>query len=542
MMSQMSTAIVLAALSLSGCASPGADTILFNGKIFTANPAQPWAEALAIRGDRIIAVGDNASISSQAGSSTRRIDLGGRTVVPGFNDAHQHVEIAPDAIALGLPDEPTLDQISAAVKTALPAAPPGQLITGVFGQTAWGDRSFTRAWLDTLAPANPVWLNSFTGHGVLLNSAAMALVDLKDEVKDPDGGRYGRDAQGRLDGRLEEYADAFAKRKLAQKTPPAIAADRFRKFAIEATGFGITTIQLIADPLPIAETSKRLVEADAPMRWRAYRFPMREAGGETIDSRPTLPPQPTARIDVRGMKWILDGTPIERLGFMRTPYSDAPGERGRLNLPASRIDEFVGWAYGSEDPLLVHAFGDAAIDAYLTALEHTGRPEVWRAKRPRIEHGDMMSPDLRSRVKAIGAVVVQNPAHFTFPEVFLARYGAERVAWMQPMKSLLDMGIPLAIGSDGPINPFLNILWASTHATNPREALTREQAVTAYTSGAAFAEFAEREKGQLAIGKLADLAVLSADVFTVPADQMEAIRSVMTMLGGRVVHETGAVR
>jgi len=136
---------------------------------------------------------------------------------------------------------------------------------------------------------------------------------------------------------------------------------------------------------------------------------------------------------------------------------------------------------------------------------------------------------------------VQNPTHFTFPEIFLARYGKERVAWIQPMKSLLDAGIPVAIGSDGPMNPFLNIMAAATHPTNPGEALTREQAVSAYTTGAAFAEFKEKEKGRLVVGMLADLAVLSADVFTVPVEQIEGIRSVMTMFGGRIVHETGAI-
>ena len=242
------------------------------------------------------------------------------------------------------------------------------------------------------------------------------------------------------------------------------------------------------------------------------------------------------------MKWIIDGTPIERLAHMREPYADAPAERGRLNLPQSRLDEFVGWAYGSEDPLLVHAIGDTALDAYLTALEKTGRPEVWRAKRPRIEHGDLMSPDVQARVRALGAVVVQNPSHFTFPEVFLQRYGAARVAWMQPMKALLDRGIPIAIGSDGPINPFLNVWWASTHLTNPSQALTREQAVIAYTRGSAFAEFTERQKGQLAVGMLADLAVLSTDLFTATAEQIPAITSLLTMVGGQAVHDTGVIR
>jgi predicted amidohydrolase YtcJ len=276
------------------------------------------------------------------------------------------------------------------------------------------------------------------------------------------------------------------------------------------------------------------------MRWKYFRYPI-GIGNNTMDSRPPMPPQPTARIDMRGMKWILDGTPIERLALMRAPYADAPATAGRLNLPVERIDQFVQWAYGTEDPLAVHAFGDGAIDAYVSAVERTGRPEVWQAKRPRIEHGDMMAPDLIPRVKAMHMLVVQNPTHFTFPDIMMARYGKERVAWMQPMKSLLAAGIPLAIGSDGPMNPFLNIMAAVTHPTNPNEALTREQAVSAYTAGSAFAEFKEHEKGQIAIGMFADLAVLSADLFSVPVTDIEAIRSVLTIFGGKIVHDSGAI-
>ena len=211
-------------------------------------------------------------------------------------------------------------------------------------------------------------------------------------------------------------------------------------------------------------------------------------------------------------------------------------------LALEQVNELLRTPSAEEDPLAVHGFGDGAIEAYIGALERTGRPEVWQAKRPRIEHGDMISPDLVPRVKAMHMLVVQNPMHFTFPEMFLQRYGKQRLAWMQPMKSLLDHGIPLAIGSDGPMNPLLNIMAAVTHPTNPKEALTREQAVTAYTAGSAFAEFQEQQKGQLAVGMLADLAVLSADLFTVPVPDMEAIRSVLTMLGGKIVHDAGAIR
>ena len=524
------------------CGDNSPDTIIVNGKVFTSNPMQPWAQAIAIRGDRVVGTADSATITAMAGPNTRRIDVGGRTVVPGFNDAHQHIGIAPPHDTLSLPMDPSLDQIAAALTMQITSSPAGRLIQGSFGPLAWGDAGFTRAWLDRLAPEHPVRLGSFTGHGALLNTRALQLIGIDENVKDPDGGAYGRDAQGRLNGRLEEYADYIAGHRLGLKTEPAEAVRLIREFAAEARSLGITSVQLMSTSLPIAEMSKRLVEADVPIRWRVFRFPLREAGGETFDSRPTLPPQPTPMIDARGMKWILDGTPIERLAFMRAPYLDAGGERGRLNLPVSRVDEFVGWAYGSEDPLAVHAVGDAALDAYIGAVERAGRAEVWRDKRPRIEHGDMLSPDLIARAKTLGMVVVQNPIHFSFGDVFPQRFDPERLATFEPMKSLLAAGIPLAIGSDGPMNPGLNIMFATLHPANPKEALSREEAVTAYTRGSAFAEFKEREKGRLVVGSLADLAVLSADIFSVPPPELPKITSVMTMVGGKIVHDTGAVR
>ena len=533
--------VIAWAVFAAACAGTTApDTVLVNGKIFTANAAQPWAQAIAIRGDRVVAVGDTPAIAALAGANTRRLDLGGRTVIPGINDAHTHISILPPADRLTLPFDPTPDQIADALRAQIKATPPGRLIIGEFAEQAWSSPSFTRAWLDAIAPDHPVWLTAFTGHGTLLNSKALVIGGIDERTPTLEGGEFGRDSSGRLDGRLSEYAEAFADRQRAIKTEPGEIVRIYRQYATEARAFGITSTQLLGDYLPAVYASKALVASDTPMRWRYFRFPI-PTDGDTLESKGPLPPQPSPTVDMRGMKWILDGTPIERLGFMRQPYSDARTS-GRLNLAASRIDQFVGWAYGTEDPLAVHAFGDGAIEAYVAAVERGGRPEVWRAKRPRIEHGDMMPPDLIARVKAMGMLVVQNPTHFTFPDIFLARYGKERLAWMQPMKSLLDAGIPLAIGSDGPMNPFLNIMAATTHPTNPKEALTREQAVAAYTTGSAFAEFKEKEKGQLAPGMLADLAVLSADVFTVPVSELEAIKSVLTLLGGRVVHETGVVR
>ncbi len=187
----------------------------------------------------------------------------------------------------------------------------------------------------------------------------------------------------------------------------------------------------------------------------------------------------------------------------------------------------------------MHASGDAAIAAYLSTLEAVGRPEVWRLKRPRLEHGDMLFPDLIARAKALGVVVVQNPSHLTVP--LAGTLGQERRRQIQPLKTLVTQGVPLAFGSDGPLSPFLNIMFATTHPERPDEALTREEAVMAYTRGAAYAEFTEEEKGHLSPGALADLAVLSADLFEAPADRLPAIVSVLTMIGGRIVHDSGVV-
>jgi predicted amidohydrolase YtcJ len=330
-----------------------------------------------------------------------------------------------------------------------------------------------------------------------------------------------------------------ASRRLSALVPDADAIETYRRFSAQAVRLGITSVQVMSESRPHRRIVAEVVASQSPMRWRILRWPLKEAGQELQDGEAHLPPQPSPRVDARGMKWMLDGSPIERLAAMRAPYADRPPESGRLNLPPERLAQLVSWAYGSEDPLAVHAVGDRAIEAYLAALENGGLPEIWRRKRPRLEHGDMLMPDLIPRARAIGLVVVQNPAHLMLREPLLARLGPERLQLTQPMKSLLDAGVPLAIGSDGPLSPFLNILFATSHPVRPAEALSREQAVAAYTLGSAFAEFTEQEKGHLSPGALADLAVLSADLFTVPPDQLPSIQSVLTLIGGQPAHDAG---
>jgi len=192
----------------------------------------------------------------------------------------------------------------------------------------------------------------------------------------------------------------------------------------------------------------------------------------------------------------------------------------------------------NDDQLLVHVVGDRTIEAVLNAMDATGGKDVWAKRRVRFEHADSLMPDLIPRAKALGVIVVQNPTHLGLN---VKQWGPQRAHRNQPMRALLAAGIPLAIGSDGPNNPYLNILLASTYRGKPSEALTREQAVVAYTLTAAYAEFAEKDKGSLEPGKLADLAVLSQDIFRVSTDDLPKTVSVLTMVGGRIVYDANAV-
>jgi predicted amidohydrolase YtcJ len=528
-------------LSVVSCAGPVTpDLVVTNARVFTADSARPWAEAIAVRHDRVVAIGARADIDRNVGAATRVLDAGGRVVVPGLNDAHVHVGVGPDATPVPLSGDPSLEEIAAALAKVVPATRPDSLLRGTIGAAAWQDERLTRDWLDARGAGRAVWLGVWTGHGDVLNSAALALAGVVDGATAPEGGAYGRDAAGRLNGRLEEYGGYLAMRRRDQQTPPDLAAARYRTIADQAVRYGITSVQLMSINEPVQQAVRHLIAADTALRWHVYRFPIAPAGATAEDTAPHLPPQPSQRIEARGSKWIFDGTPVERLAAVRQPYSDDPATRGRLNFGDERLAAIAREGYGTESQLAVHAVGDAAIDAYLTAMERAGQAEVWRRKRPRLEHGDGLTPDLVRRASALGVVVVQNPAHFLIGDVLAARLGS-RAESIQPLRSLLDAGIPLALGSDGPLNPFLNISWATSHPARPSEALSREQAVSAYTRGAAYAQFAERDKGWLGVGTLADFAVLSDDVFTAPAARLPGITSLLTVIGGAIVYDAGVL-
>lgn len=522
---------------------PAADWVLFNGKVFTSNAKQPHAEALAIRGERIVAVGSSQEISALAGKDTKKIDLGGRTVIPGINDAHFHLETYPDGYVMPITKmDPDWQEEEDWLREAVKKTPKGTWIYGGFGPAILENSQATGAALDELAPDHHVLLGTFDGHAALVNTAAMRKLGVREDLPDPEGGRYRRNpVDGRFTGLVLEYAAWSLFCHWSSLTPDPKAEKDLHEFFASAARMGITTVQDIAMPIIAQRAVDLLEKAPPPIRVRVIRSPMTGERGLLMQEGRGLPHNPAPLVTVSGTKWRVDGTPFEHTASMREPYTDQPNTSGDLEFSPNEVEAILRDSLQSGEQLVLHVVGDRAVENVLNAMEATGGEKVWSSRRVRIEHADGLMLDLLPRAKRLGVMVVRNPTVSTIGELFMKRFGKERSQKLILLRSLLKAGIHVAIGSDGPLNPYLNILMASTYDQNPAEAITREQAVIAYTLGSAWSEFAENVKGTLEPGKLADLVVLSQDIFKVFAGDLPKTESVMTMVGGKVVYDAKVV-
>lgn len=532
-------------LTSSALASPNR-TVLHNGKIFTSDPSHPWAEAVAFEGERITEVGTDAAVLAHSKPGTKLVNLEHRTVIPGLNDAHVHV-VVPEGALINTPafvpaPGPTLDELKTLIATAASKAAPGTWLVGTIGSAIFDDPNASRFALDAVSSKNPVVLFAWTGHGTLLNSAGMKALGIAENQPDPFGGHYVRVAgSNKLTGFAHEYAEFDIRRRLLTLLPDSHLVTQYKNFAQTAVQLGYTSLQDMAVGLTRARTMSTLRAANLPLRVRSICFPL--TPGESCDI--PRPPHGTdgPLLRAMGVKWVTDGTPVERLAFVETPYADVPGF-GEPDIEQNPLYHFLEDAKhgdAAKEQRLFHSVGDGAINEVLDAMESTGGPKTWHVRRTRIEHGDLLfQPDFK-RAEDLGVVIVQNATHLALAPVFAQRFQPQIFAELEPLKTLLDQGIPLALGTDGigtPNSPFIDLMFATIHPTHPSEKLTMEQAVTAYTRGSAYAEFEEQEKGSLTPGKLADIAVLSADVFGANPD-FAHMHSVLTIVNGNVAWDSG---
>jgi predicted amidohydrolase YtcJ len=542
--------VLCAACSRSG--RPGADLIVTNATIWTGNPQQPSASAFAAIGERIADVGGSADIDRWRARDTRMVDAGGRRVIPGFNDAHVHfVDGGAQLERVDLKDADSPAELAKRIGDRVRSHPGEWVLGGDWDDQRWSPPALpTRALIDGVTNDTPVFVSRYDGHMALANSAALRRAGVTERTPDPPGGQIVRDAKGVPTGILKDAAMNDVQRVV----PPMTAAQRLRaiKNALQhAASLGVTSVQDMNpsydDVAAYAELSSR-----GELSTRIYAAPMETGWADQ------------ARIGVRrafGSPWVrlgavkgyADGSLGSTTAYFFQPYTDAPNTRGLLSdemQPLADMRARLTAADRAGLQLCIHAIGDAGISAILDLFTEVAATNGDRDRRFRIEHAQHIAPKDFDRFAALKVIASMQPYHAIDDGRWAERrIGPERIKTTYAFKTLLDRNVQLAFGTDwpvAPLNPLLGLYAATTRATLdgknpdgwvPEQKIGIEQAVRAYTTGSAFAEFQDAEKGVLARGKLADAIVLSDDIFTVPPARLRHVKVLTTIVGGRVAYQ-----
>jgi len=544
------------------------DLILYNGKIFTSVEDQLWVEALWVKGPVIKATGSSDEVLAMAGKNTEKINLEGKLVIPGINDAHAHSFVGPEHVMLNDPGEfvpnegPGVDEFMGMLAEKVKDVEKGKWIFGVMGTRFFDDPRATRQTLDAVAPDHPVMFQTWGGHGRVINTYAMNQAGISINEPDPPGGEYLRDATGALTGVLHEYAEHHLARYFKSITPVQEARNQYEAFARGLVSFGVTTVQDMDIGYSMSSSEFVLSGVDLPLHWRVICFPLTPEESCRGSIRQHLFKNGPIRAYTSGVKYILDGSPIEGYAALRDPYSNIENWTGVFNWNDELATIIAQAMEGNPraNQLLFHAVGDRATDRILAEMEKTGTPEFWRTRRLRIEHGAILWPEQIAKMAEYGVVFVHNPIFTSAAELISSRFGEERARHYQPVRSALEAGIMVGFGSDTggiPGYTYLELALSLFHFANPSEKITLEQGLIAYTLGSAYAEFQEKIKGTLEKGKLADLAVLSHDIFQIRDQLPETpeggdinnligqflqVQSVFTMVAGSIAHDSGVLK
>jgi len=523
--------------------------ILYGGDVHTMDPSQPHATAVAVAGDTIVAVGDDATVRALARPATRTIDLAGKSVTPGLVDAHCHlyglgVDLENVSIRQLDSEAATVARIAEAAKQR-PATE--WLIGRGWDQNRWPGQQFpTKASLDAAVSDRPVLLRRVDGHAFWVNSKALAAAHITADTKDPPGGKIVRDADGSPTGVLIDNATDLV--DTVVPTPsPAVRERRIRAAAQLAIAAGITGVHEMGIEDATAEVYRKLASTNE-LPLRVYAFLLGDPG--KLDRVRVSPAPATGWFTMRGVKFFIDGALGSRGARLYEEYDDDKGNLGLWVTEPEKLSAAVDAAVSGGWQVAIHAIGDAGVgsvlDAYLAAQAKHGGD-----RRLRVEHLQVIAPQDIPRLVETQAIASMQPTHATSDMPWAEqRIGPERIKGAYAWRTVLDKGVPLAFGSDFPVeevSPILGLYAAVTRqdaAGNPPggwypgQKLTLDEAIAAFTRGAAYAEFAENVRGMVAPGRIADLTVfdraLTADKALLDTHAM------LTIVGGRIVFDRGA--
>ena len=532
-------------LSLACRESQVADKV-FIGKIWTANPASPYAEAVAVVADTIVAIGDATDIRKWIGENTQVTEVADTNlIVPGFIDTHTHFVDGGMALSsVQLRDAKTPAMFIARIREFAKTIPKGSWITsGDWDHENWGGQLPTRDWIDSVTTDNPVWINRLDGHMCLANSKALQEAKIDNEVKDVTGGAIVRDKSGRITGIFKDNAMGL----IGRAVPPP-SSDRNDKALAAAMDYvaerGVTSVHNMSGYHDVfqrarkAETMKTRIYAGMLLKdWSLLSNQIKENG--------------------RGDKWLrigslkefVDGSLGSHTAAFFKPFTDNPRDSGFFVINDSVLYQRIRSADSAGLQLMVHAIGDKAIHTLLNIYERVAGENGERDRRFRIEHAQHIDPNDISRFAALKVIPSMQPYHAIDDGRWAERViGTERSKTTYAFRSLLDAKARLTFGSDwfvAPPTPLEGIYAAVTRRTlddknptgwMPQQKITVEEALSCYTINAAYASFEENLKGSLEIGKLADFIVLEKNIITIPPEQIRNVKVLMTVVGGKEVY------
>lgn len=562
--------LLLAACALAACApappppagpspSPAepAELALVGGRVFLADPGNTVVQAVAVRDGRVVAAGSDAEVRAWIGAGTEVVELGGRLVTPGFNDAHVH--FGPGGLSLLAVDllgTTSTAEVERRVAAAASAAAPGEWIVGrgwdhtrypaaELGPGGWP----TKEVLDRAAPNHPVWLSRVDGHTSWANSAALRMAGVDRSTPDPAGGEVVRDAAGEATGIFKESAEGLVGRHVPDPSPEQVR--RGIRAALDlAARTGVTSVQTSASGTDV-QAYRALRDADS-LTVRVYAWhPLEPRAIQAMQGLGVTAGFGDAWLRMGMLKGYTDGTLGSRTAYMLEPFADDPSTRGLPQYTPARLDSLVTAADAAGLQVILHAIGDAANRLALDAFERAARANGPRPRRHRIEHAQVIDADDIARFRRLGVIASMQPTHATSDmrwaetRIGHARAAEGAYAW----RALLDAGATVVFGTDFPVEPLPPVEGIYSAVTRqsreepgappggwlPEQRLTREEAIRLYTAAPAFGEWEEHRKGTLRPGMLADLVVWDRDLLAVPEEEILRAEPVLTVVGGRVV-------